>query len=174
VTDRREIETETELSVSFADPDAAVDERIEELPLSAAARDIDDAVRSPDIADSNLRETVKSRLTEQIDEDPAALAPPETADSTAAETAADSAADETATEADDTDAETDDTDSAADDTDAAAVADSDEAADSDEPANESETATNTEAAGSDSDADTSDDAESDTTDGELSTMEDFL
>ena len=171
VTDRREIDTETELSVSFADPDAAVDERIEELGLSEAALGIDTAVRSPDVADSNLRETVKSRLTERIENDPAALVPPEPDDGT--ETPTDSAADTTAAETDDTDtvanetADTDttadetataaaDTDSESDDTDAVAVADSDEAANSDD------------------DGDTSDDAGSDTTDGELSTMEDFL
>lgn len=73
VTDRREIETETELSVSFADPDAAVSEKIEELGLSAAALDIDDAVRSADLADSNLRETITQRLTEYIEDDPDAF-----------------------------------------------------------------------------------------------------
>ena len=146
VTDRREIETETELSVSFADPDAAVDERIEELGLSAAALDIDDAVRSPDIADSNLRETVKGRLKEQIENDPAALAPPESDDSDGSDDSADSEHDEPSADG---------------------VADANEVA-------------NTE---SDSDGDTADPAatdvadeatDSDTAEGELSTMEDFL
>ncbi len=74
VTDRREIETETELSVSFADPDAAVNEAIDDLGLSAAALDIDEAVRSATLADSNLRETVTQRLTEYIEDDPDAFA----------------------------------------------------------------------------------------------------
>ncbi|TQQ83354.1 exonuclease SbcCD subunit D [Halonotius terrestris] len=112
VTDRREIETETELSVSFADPDAAVDERIEELGLSEAALDIDDAVRSPDIADSNLRETVKARLKEQIENDPAALAPPERdddADSEAATDSDDTTSDAVDDDVDDAETETNDT-----------------------------------------------------------------
>ena len=132
VTDRREIETETDLSVSFADPDAAVDERIEKLGLSQAALDIDEAVRSPDIADSNLRETVKSRLKEQIENDPAALAPPERDEDADSETATDS-----------------ESDAAADD----------DAADGD---------------GTPDAADAEAGDETDTADGELSTMEDFL
>ena len=131
VTDRREIETETDLSVSFADPDAAVDERIEKLGLSQAALDIDEAVRSPDIADSNLRETVKSRLKEQIENDPAALAPPERDEDADSETATDS-----------------ESDAAADD----------DAADGD---------------GTPDAADAEAGDETDTAEGELSTMEDF-
>jgi DNA repair exonuclease SbcCD nuclease subunit len=61
VTDRREVEAETELSVSFADPDEAVRERIGDLGLSAAARDVDDVVRG-DLSDSNVREEVKRRI----------------------------------------------------------------------------------------------------------------
>jgi DNA repair exonuclease SbcCD nuclease subunit len=156
VTDRREVDTETELSVSFADPDAAVDERIEELGLSAAALGIDTAVRSPDIAESNLRETVKSRLTERIENDPAALVPPERDDSDSSE----------ATDGSDSDSSeaTDESDSDADD----AVADAvDDAADV-------ETETD-DTAVADSTADKADAADdSDTADGELSTMEDFL
>ena len=154
VTDRREIETETELSVSFADPDAAVDERIEELGLSAAAIDIDDAVRSPDIADANLRETVKSRLKDQIENDPAALAPPESDDGDASESAADAAG-----ESDDTagsDAVTDAGDGAAADADDAETEPDD-----------------TGAADSTTDERTAAD-DNDTAEGEVSTMEDFL
>ena len=144
VTDRREIETETDLSVSFADPDAAVDERIEKLGLSQAALDIDEAVRSPDIADSNLRETVKSRLKEQIENDPAALAPPERADNAAE---ADANADDTAAESD---GERDHTATASDGT----IADSTDDKDT----------TDDESTAADAD---------DTAEGELSTMEDF-
>ncbi|MFC7041731.1 DNA double-strand break repair protein Mre11 [Halonotius sp. GCM10025705] len=146
VTDRREIETETELSVSFADPDAAVDERIEELGLSAAALDIDDAVRSPDIADSNLRETVKGRLKEQIENDPAALAPPESDDSDGSDDSADSEHDEPSADG-------------VGDANEVANTESDSHGDTADPA----------------DTDVADEAtDSDTADGELSTMEDFL
>ncbi|PSQ06942.1 DNA repair exonuclease [Halobacteriales archaeon QS_6_71_20] len=67
VTDRREVETEGELSVSFADPDDAVRERVAELGLSAAAHDVDDVVRG-ELADSNVREEVKLRLEERLEE----------------------------------------------------------------------------------------------------------
>ena len=122
VTDRREIETETELSVSFADPDAAVDERIEELGLSAAALGIDDAVRSPDIADSNLRERVRSRLTAQIENDPAALAPPELDDADNSETTADTDSESDDAPASDTVADPGDDDAVSDTDDESAAA----------------------------------------------------
>ena len=144
VTDRREIETEAELSVSFADPDAAVDDRIEELGLSAAAIDIDDAVRSPAIADTKLRETVKTRLTEQIETDPAALAPPENDDSH------DATAGEKSADADDTA-----------DGEAAGAADG-ETTTGDTPPADSTTDDRTTA------------ADTEAAEGELSTMEDFL
>jgi len=67
VTDRREVETEGELSVSFADPDDAVRERVAELGLSAAAHDVDDVVRG-EPADSNVREEVKRRLEDRLEE----------------------------------------------------------------------------------------------------------
>ena len=154
VTDRREIDTETELSVSFADPDAAVDERIEELGLSEAALDIDEAVRSPDIADANLRATVKSRLKTQIENDPASLAPPER-DDDGSEAAADS---------DSEGGETTAPDAAAVDDNAADAADRDAAPDADD----------RDAAAAAADRDDVDNAENNTEDGELSTMEDFL
>ncbi|MFA9517352.1 DNA double-strand break repair protein Mre11 [Halopenitus sp. H-Gu1] len=69
VTDRREIETETDLEVSFADPDDAVRERIESMDLSPAALDVDETVRASKIADSNVRETVKDRLEERLADD---------------------------------------------------------------------------------------------------------
>ena len=69
VTDRREIETETELSVSFADPDAAVDEKIREMELSSAALDIDETIRASKIADSNVRTQVKQLVDETVNED---------------------------------------------------------------------------------------------------------
>ena len=72
VTDRRTVDTDEEFDVSFADPADAVRERIEEMGLSTAARDVDEAVRSETVADSNVRETVKRRVEERLD-DPAAF-----------------------------------------------------------------------------------------------------
>ena len=68
VTDRREIETDAEVDVSFADPEDAVRERVEEMSLSEAARDVDEAVRADTLPDSNVRETVKGRVEERIDD----------------------------------------------------------------------------------------------------------
>ena len=157
VTDRREIETETELSVSFADPDAAVDERIDDLGLSEAALGIDAAVRSPDIADSNLRETVKSRLEAQIDDDPDALVPPERDDGDPSESAAES------------DSESDVAADSPDDTAADAEAEPDDTAAADSTDDESSADDGT----TDDEGDTAE-GEGDTAEGELSTMEDFL
>ena len=68
VTDRREVETDAEVDVSFADPEDAVRERVEEMALSEAARDVDEAVRADTIPDSNVRATVKDRVEERIDD----------------------------------------------------------------------------------------------------------
>ncbi len=68
VTDRREVETDAEVEVSFADPEDAVRERVEEMALSEAARDVDEAVRADTLPDSNVRETVKERVEERIDD----------------------------------------------------------------------------------------------------------
>ena len=68
VTDRREIETDAELSVSFADPDAAVDEKIRELELSETAIDIDETVRASKVADSNVRTRVEQLVQRAVDE----------------------------------------------------------------------------------------------------------
>ena len=69
VTDRREFEAsgETEPAVDFADPDEAVRERVADLGLSPAAIDVDDAVRG-EVADANVRETVKRRVKERLDD----------------------------------------------------------------------------------------------------------
>ncbi|SNR53590.1 DNA double-strand break repair protein Mre11 [Halorubrum vacuolatum] len=74
VTDRREIDTEAEFDVSFADPEAAVRERVESMGLSEAARGIDETVRSEGVVDTNVRETVKDQISELID-DPGAFTP---------------------------------------------------------------------------------------------------
>ena len=67
VTDRREIDTDTEVSVNFADPDAAVRERVSELGLSTVAHDIDDVVRG-EVADTNVRRDVKRRVEERFED----------------------------------------------------------------------------------------------------------
>jgi exonuclease SbcD len=66
VTDRRELADESDLEVSFADPDDAVRERIRELGLSPAARDIDETIRASKIADSNVAGAVEERVAELI------------------------------------------------------------------------------------------------------------
>ncbi|WP_207588417.1 DNA double-strand break repair protein Mre11 [Halomontanus rarus] len=69
VNDHREIDVEEDVSVSFADPDDAVRERIRDLGLSDAARDIDRTVRDGDVVDANVRETVERRVREALEED---------------------------------------------------------------------------------------------------------
>jgi DNA repair exonuclease SbcCD nuclease subunit len=72
VNDRRERATAaTETEVSFADPDAAVDERLRELGLSEAAHDVDAVVRG-DAPDATVRDRVRERVTAL---DPAAFDP---------------------------------------------------------------------------------------------------
>lgn len=76
VNDRRDVDQNEEVTVSFADPDDAVRERVRELGLSDAARDIDRTVRDvDDIADSNVRETVERRVREVLDGDRSAFEP---------------------------------------------------------------------------------------------------
>jgi DNA repair exonuclease SbcCD nuclease subunit len=73
VTDRREEPTvETEHAVSFADPDEAVRERVEEMGLSSAARSLDETIRASKTADSNVRDRVRDRVEELLD-DPSAF-----------------------------------------------------------------------------------------------------
>ena len=70
VTDRREVlgDDDAEVPVQFADPDAAVRQRVDELGLSSAAREVDETVRASKIADSNVRETVAGAVRERIDD----------------------------------------------------------------------------------------------------------
>jgi exonuclease SbcD len=68
VTDRRELADEETVDVSFADPDAAVRERVRELGLSEAARDIDETVRASKIADSNVDDAVEERVRELVED----------------------------------------------------------------------------------------------------------
>ena len=117
VTDRRTVDTDEEFDVSFADPADAVRERIEEMGLSTAARDVDEAVRSETVADSNVRETVKRRVEERLDDPAAFVAANEADDETDADGDDDSAEadDETDTDGNDNSAEPDDETDAGDD-----------------------------------------------------------
>ncbi|MFC4358785.1 DNA double-strand break repair protein Mre11 [Halobium salinum] len=82
VTDRREFDGETGSDVSFADPDAAVRERVDEMGLSTAALDVDETVRASKVVDSKVREEVKGRVADLLD-DPDAFARAEKSESTA-------------------------------------------------------------------------------------------
>ena len=74
VNDRRDLPDEDEaVSVSFANPDDAVRERVRELGLSDAAREIDETVRNDDLADANVRETVEDRVRELLEDDRSAF-----------------------------------------------------------------------------------------------------
>jgi DNA repair exonuclease SbcCD nuclease subunit len=106
VNDRREFEAVDGVDVSFADPDEAVRERVRELGLSTAARELDEVVRASKVADSSVGETVERRVEELLEaEDEGAFEPAtETATSTgdgpAASTAADRLAESSETPAD--------------------------------------------------------------------------
>jgi len=67
VTDHREQPEEEDREVSFADPDDAVAERVRELGLSGAARDIDETVRASKVADSNVDDAVEDRVRELVE-----------------------------------------------------------------------------------------------------------
>ena len=68
VTDHREFADEREVEISFADPDEAVHERVRELGLSEAARDIDETIRASKVPDSNVADTVEDRVAELVEE----------------------------------------------------------------------------------------------------------
>jgi exonuclease SbcD len=69
VNDRREVETDTEVEVNFADPDDAVRERVREMGLSEPALDVDETVRDLDVPDSNVRKRVQDRVQAVLDGD---------------------------------------------------------------------------------------------------------
>ncbi|WP_435360633.1 DNA double-strand break repair protein Mre11 [Haloarchaeobius sp. DFWS5] len=76
VTDKREFAAEdADTDVSFADPDEAVRERVRELGLSQAARDVDETVRASKVADSNVRDEVTDRVQALVDDDLSAFQP---------------------------------------------------------------------------------------------------
>ena len=101
VNDRREREDESGVDVSFANPDRAVEQQIQDLGLSAAARDLDETVRAGDVADSNVADTIESRVRDLADDpDPDLFAPAETGDREAGEQEASDGETGTETEAD--------------------------------------------------------------------------
>jgi DNA repair exonuclease SbcCD nuclease subunit len=67
VSDRREFADEASVDVSFADPDEAVTERVRELGLSEAARDIDETIRASKVADSNVADTVEATVRDLVE-----------------------------------------------------------------------------------------------------------
>lgn len=76
VNDRRDLPDEDDdVSVSFADPDDAVRERVRELGLSNAALEIDKTVRDGDLVDSNVRESVERRVRDLLEDDQSAFDP---------------------------------------------------------------------------------------------------
>ena len=78
VNDRREREDDSGVDVSFANPDRAVEQQIQDLGLSAAARDLDETVRAGDVADSNVADTIENRVRDlAADADPDLFAPAE-------------------------------------------------------------------------------------------------
>jgi exonuclease SbcD len=69
VTDRRELpDAADEVEVSFADPDDAVRERLADMGLSAAARELDETVRGSKVADTNVADSVEERVRELVDD----------------------------------------------------------------------------------------------------------
>jgi len=82
VTDHRERDTEEAVEVTFADPDAAVRERIRELGLSEAARDVDETIRASKVPDSRMADAVESRVRQLLEDGASTFDP---ADDTAAE-----------------------------------------------------------------------------------------
>jgi exonuclease SbcD len=68
VNDRREREDDSGVDVSFANPDRAVEQQIQELGLSSAARELDETVRASDVADSNVADTVETRVRDLVDD----------------------------------------------------------------------------------------------------------
>lgn len=68
VNDVREVAEaeESEIEVSFADPDDAVRERVQEMQLTEPAVEVDQVVRGDTVADSNLADEIESRVDEAV------------------------------------------------------------------------------------------------------------
>lgn len=69
VNDRRETEDEENVEVTFADPDAAVRERVDEMELSDTGREIDTLVRGDDVARTNLAGEIEERVSERLEDE---------------------------------------------------------------------------------------------------------
>jgi len=67
VNDRRESEDDETPEVEFADPDDAVRQRVEEMELSDAGREIDSLVRGDNVARTRLAEEVEERVDALLD-----------------------------------------------------------------------------------------------------------
>jgi exonuclease SbcD len=67
VNDQRELTEESEIDVNFADPDDAVQERIQELGLSEPAQELDETIRASKVADANVADTVERRVADLVD-----------------------------------------------------------------------------------------------------------
>jgi DNA repair exonuclease SbcCD nuclease subunit len=70
VTDHRAVgdaEAPTAPDVEFADPDAAVRERIDEMDLSTVGRRLDETVRDDGLADSNVRDRVATLVADAVE-----------------------------------------------------------------------------------------------------------
>jgi hypothetical protein len=141
MNDRRELDDESEIEVHFADPDAAVRERVRELGLSEAARGIDETVRESGVARTNVRQAVTDRIGDRLADDPGAFdrVPEDDADETDAPAADDDPETDDDTEQEDehdtgeatTDAGSEETD---DRSDAEEPAETDDRSDAEEPA----------------------------------------
>ncbi len=108
VTDHRELADEGEVDVSFADPDEAVRERVRELGLSPAARDIDGTIRASKVADSNVADTVEDSVREFVaDADDGAFASADSSGDGAVETTSGESSGESSGEASGADGATD-------------------------------------------------------------------
>ena len=71
VNDRRDTEDGPTEDVEFADPDTAVRDRIEEMELTDAGREIDGLVRDGTVARTRIAEEVEERVEELLGEDDA-------------------------------------------------------------------------------------------------------
>ena len=79
VTDRRAFSTDGDATdVSFADPEAAVDRRVQDMGLSAAGHDIENMVRSGEVSTTSMADTVEEDIGERIEESEDDLLPVET------------------------------------------------------------------------------------------------
>jgi len=68
VTDHREIADTEDVDVSFADPDDAVRERVRDLGLSEAARDLDETIRASKTPDSKVTDEVERRVRDLLED----------------------------------------------------------------------------------------------------------